>query len=110
MDIQPIVQTITERLQNSASVKTIYGEPISAGGRTIIPVAKIAYGFGGGSHGGENADSGGGGGVAAKPVGVLEVTPETTRYISLGMEKTIIGAVVAGVFLGLLLGKRLHRQ
>ena len=37
------------RLQNSASVKTVYGDPITAEGKTIIPVAKVTYGFGAGN-------------------------------------------------------------
>jgi uncharacterized spore protein YtfJ len=29
-------------------VKAIYGEPISAHGKTVVPVAKIMYGYGAG--------------------------------------------------------------
>jgi len=36
----------------NASVKNVFGEPIKAGDKTIIPVAQIAYGLGGGyGHG-----------------------------------------------------------
>jgi uncharacterized spore protein YtfJ len=30
-------------------VKAIYGEPISAHGKTVVPVAKIMYGYGAGA-------------------------------------------------------------
>ncbi len=48
MTIQELFQTISERVQRTASVKTVYGDPIAAEGRTIIPVARVRYGFGGG--------------------------------------------------------------
>ena len=43
------VESMLEPLSKSASVKSIYGDPISANGKTIIPVARVAYGFGGGT-------------------------------------------------------------
>ena len=73
MELKPVFQEIAEQLKSSASVKNVYGEPILAGGKVIVPVAKIAYGFGGGTGKKENGQEGegGGGGVAAKPVGVV---------------------------------------
>ena len=43
-----ILQQIGESLGSSATVKAVFGEPVHAAGRTVIPVAKVAYGFGGG--------------------------------------------------------------
>ena len=85
MSLQNYYQSFAERLQTSAHVKTVFGEPIEAAGRTIIPVASVAYGFGGGpAKEGENDTvmqaAGGGGGVRSKPLGVLEVTEESTRF------------------------------
>jgi hypothetical protein len=48
MMIGDVLNAITERLHSTAHVKTIYGEPIVAEGKTIIPVAEVKYGFGGG--------------------------------------------------------------
>lgn len=50
--VQDLFQSLAERLQQSANVSSVFGEPIAAQGRTIIPVAKISYGFGGGAAGG----------------------------------------------------------
>ena len=67
MSIQGLFKNISERVQSTASVKAIYGEPISAEGKTIIPVARVAYGFGAGvgcqdlqpdSHDGEKPATG----------------------------------------------------
>ena len=46
--MSPRLESMFEPLTRSASVKSVYGEAISANGKTIIPVARVAYGFGGG--------------------------------------------------------------
>ena len=71
MSLQNILQSIMERLQGSASVKMVFGEPIDTKEKTIIPVAKVAYGFGAGSGGNKKMESkesmgGGGGGVCGE--------------------------------------------
>jgi uncharacterized spore protein YtfJ len=77
---EELVATITERLKASADVKIVYGEPQVVEGKTIIPVAVASYGFGAGV-GTQGEGSGGGGGLRVKPVGVLEITAERTRFI-----------------------------
>ncbi len=64
--------------------KIIFGEPVTVEGKTILPVGRVRYGFGGGSGrkgNGEQHGSGGGGGLVAKPVGVVEITQSETRFI-----------------------------
>jgi uncharacterized spore protein YtfJ len=104
------LKSIIERLKDSAGIKSVFGEAIPAHKKTIIPVARIVYGFGGGSgkrvHGGEpNEGEGGGGGVAAIPVGVFEVTDEGTRFISLHDKRHLAGAALIGLCLGILLAR-----
>ena len=53
-----LLQSLKESVTSQAGLKLLYGEPISAHEKTIIPVAKIsfAYGAGAGSGGmGENS-------------------------------------------------------
>jgi uncharacterized spore protein YtfJ len=88
-----VVSSIAERLRTSARVEVVYGEERKIGDKTIIPIAVVAYGFGGGSGGGaapsENGASGvasgggggGGGGVRVQPVAVLEVTGDESRIL-----------------------------
>lgn len=101
MDIQGLLREITERVGASGSVKSVYGDPVTAGDRTVLPVAKIWYSFGaGGGRGkGDNEGAGGGGGgtVCARPAGALEVTPQGTRFIGYHDWK-MLGAAVAGGF------------
>jgi len=43
------LQSLKESILSQANVKAIYGEPIAAHGKTVIPVAKIMYGYGAGA-------------------------------------------------------------
>jgi len=47
-----MVSQIAERLKTSARVEVVYGEERKIGDKTIIPIAVVAYAFGGGSGGG----------------------------------------------------------
>jgi len=80
---EELIATISERLKAAADVKVVYGEPQVIEGKTIIPVAVASYGFGAGSGGGKQGTGGGGGGggMRVKPVGVVEITAERTRFI-----------------------------
>ncbi len=119
MAIQDFIHSLTERLHASADVGKVYGAPIAAEGKTIIPVARIGYGFGGGSGtatkkiteslhpAGEGG--GGGGGILVLPVGVFEVSQSGTRFVSLTDKRKLGITAAAGVFLGLMLGRRRRR-
>jgi hypothetical protein len=48
MGVHQILEPLLERLHIDANIKTIYGEPINLEGKTLIPVAKVMYGLGGG--------------------------------------------------------------
>ena len=115
MDIKQFFQSISENLSASADVTKVYGDPKVVEGKTIIPVAKVSYGFGGGFGVGQDNDKsgdggGGGGGVSASPVGVLEVTVDETRLIPFENKKKLVVAVIVGVLVGILLGKKLSRK
>jgi uncharacterized spore protein YtfJ len=107
---QEILQSLTERFATTANVKQVFGEPIEAQGKTIVPVARVWYHVGAGwggrkSDSGEGGQSGGGGGgggtVIASPVGVLEMTAEGVRFERFFDAKQAGILVGAGVLLGL---------
>jgi Sporulation protein YtfJ (Spore_YtfJ) len=81
---EDVVMRLSERLAITASARTVYGEPVHAYERTIIPVAKFGYGLGA-TSGGRNGENvgGGGGGVGAKPAGYIEITDQGTRYVAI---------------------------
>lgn len=116
MSLHDFSQVMMDRLQGSASAKIIYGEPVTAHGKTIIPVGKIAYGFGGGLGPGklrpQNLDKGsvgegGGGGVAATPVGIIEISEAGTRFIPIEQSWKPWAGLAAGLLVGLLLGRKI---
>jgi uncharacterized spore protein YtfJ len=101
MDIQDMLRGMGDRLSASASVKNVYGEPVVVGGRTVIPAARVRYGFGGGGGNRQNeAGGGGGGGVWAQPCGALEITPEGTRFIRFENRRAAGAALALGFLLG----------
>lgn len=119
---------IAELLERSLSIRHVYGDPVVRGNTTVIPVAKVAYGFGAGGgrgphrgrpgarnhdaegeehrHAAQGAGAGGGGGVRMSPVGALEIGPDGTRFVRFNRVGAWVGAAVAGLALGWLLGRR----
>lgn len=94
-----------DSLQASASVNAVFGQPVTAGDKVIIPMATVQYGlgFGFGEGTGQMADKAGvgtgggwGGGVSAKPLGLVEITPERTRIEPVVNEQTL---ALAGMLL-----------
>jgi uncharacterized spore protein YtfJ len=116
VNVPDIFRNVVDRLQTSAGVKTVFGDPVSAEGKTIIPVARVRYGFGAGGGSAsrpgtepgnddqqEDVGGGGGGGVEVTPVGFIEITPGETRYISFEERRRIVRTLVIGVLVALFL-------
>ena len=107
MEIEEALQSMV----NHGTVRTVYGDPITAEGRTIVPVARVRYGFGAGSgkRNGERPEQGGGGGggLIAVPVGVVEISREGTRFIPIGEEKWKTALAVG---LGICIGWQVAKQ
>jgi uncharacterized spore protein YtfJ len=118
MELSTLVDSIRDTISQNANIKAVYGDPIHAEGKTIIPVARMGYGFGGGSGtkaGGDPAargESGGGGGGGGKvvPLGVVEVTTSSTRYIPFMSPGRLAAAAAAGMLLGIWVGRRRGRR
>jgi uncharacterized spore protein YtfJ len=130
MTASDLLESIGEKLGSTATVKTVYGEPIQANGKTVVPIAKVAYGFGAGfgsghgKHNGhdiaahENASheaghearhgegGGGGGGVRAFPAGALEITDSGTRFVPFVDFRPLAAAFAMGALMGVLLFRR----
>ncbi len=112
-----LMTSITERLRLTARVETVYGEPQKLHGRTVIPVARVFYGFGAG--GGEapvqgNASAqtsggGGGGGISVRPMGALIISDVDERFISFRDWRGTVARAAAAFFFGYLVGRRAYR-
>jgi uncharacterized spore protein YtfJ len=117
MGVHQILEPLLERLHVDANIKTIYGEPIEVEGKTIIPVAKMMYGLGGGFGKAKTtnregykeeklAGESGGGGIRIMLMGVIEVSREKTHFVSLNNKKvSLLIAVLIAFLVGLILGR-----
>lgn len=103
--LDQFVERMAERVGARASVRAVFGDPIERDGITVIPVARVRWGFGGGAGSGpiamgpgtgegftpssEDGDarpgfgSGGGGGAIADPIGYLEIGPDGATFRSI---------------------------
>ena len=80
-----LIEKVAEKLGSAANIAAVYGSPIERGGATIIPVARVAWGFGAGSGTGAGAEGsgggeGGGGGATASPLGFIEIRDGSAEF------------------------------
>ena len=113
MNLQQVLEVFSHRLKSQVGNNTVYGEPIQAEGKTIIPVSRVTFGLGLGQGSNPNSPTsqsgeiglGMGGRVVAQPVGVLEVTTENTRFIPFQDTRKWLGVLLMGIGIGLWLKK-----
>lgn len=91
MSLNKLFDTV-EEARETAHWQAAFGEPHAVEDKTIIPVARVGYGFGLGfgsgpvqpEEAGEPATSGegggAGGGATAKPLGAVVVTPDGVYF------------------------------
>ncbi len=122
LETQPrakLVERLAELVGGAAGAHLVYGEPVERQGITIIPVARVRYGFGGGTgrkpHAGARADEegeGGGGGVQAMPVGFLILRDGEATYRPIRDPARLTGlalAIGAGLWLAFRALSRVRR-
>lgn len=115
-----LVERVVRQLALSASAEAVFGQPVEAHGRTVIPVARVYFLYGAGT-GPELAgrtverppdgrltpalsSGGGGGGMGiARPAGYIEIGPEGTRFVPATRDWKGTLALAALVGLGLAL-------
>ncbi len=92
--IDRMLDKLGERIGMRASVRAVFGEPVERGEVTIIPVARVRWGYGGGSGTGPvrsdsgdgqtmSGGSGAGGAVMTDPMGYVEVRHDGATYVPL---------------------------
>ena len=122
MSVTTPFEPIARVFERNLSVRHVYAEPVRHGDTTVIPVAKVAYGFGAGSgrrpaprsEANSNADAGGaeaqggggGGGARLTPIGALEIGPRGTRFIRYNELPRLAGVFALGLGVGVLLASR----
>lgn len=84
-----ILESLANKVGVRAGAHAAFGEPVEREGVTVIPVAKVRFGFGGGSgrgieEKGEKGEigegSGGGGGAMTSPLGFIEIKDGSAEF------------------------------
>lgn len=94
MDITEVVRVVMEQIKETVRSETVVGAPVQAADSVIVPVSRVAFGFGaGGGESGEGAKQSGMGtgcGVAIEPVAFVVVSQGKAQLLPLkGREATL---------------------
>ncbi len=102
-----------DAMRKEANVNACFGAPVTTEGRTVIPVARVGYGFGMGTGhprlppGGSGEEHlaaspggrGGGGGMTSSPIGLIEIEPEGVHVEPiLDQQRVAIVAMLVGAW------------
>ncbi len=103
-DVFDTIENAMQMLRERLSVTTVYGDPVTADGITVIPVSRVSFGFGGGGGSGVtprgvsdetlagNGDAaiqagsgmgGMGGAGTVEPLGYIEISATGSRWVPL---------------------------
>jgi len=107
-------ETLVERLGHlinvHANAKQVFADPIERDGVTVVPVAKVQWGFGGGGLGTGSIERGGaGGGVRATPTGFIEIRDGHAEFRPIRDASDVLviaGTAFAAAAIGFLLAQR----
>ncbi len=113
-DAPNFLERMAEKLGVQARSASVYSEPIEKNGITIVPVAKVRWGFGGGGGAGGAKDgmghgSGGGGGMRVTPVGYIELKDGQSEFKPIRDASSFVPAILAGGAVGFLLLRALRK-
>ena len=99
--------SVIEMMRNmadNATVRTVFGEPVTEDGITLIPVAKVSGGAGGGGgtgpdqKGQEAHGTGGGIGLSARPVGAYVIRNGRVSWRpAVDVNRVILGGQIVAV-------------
>ncbi|MDR3012795.1 MAG: hypothetical protein LBU70_06260 [Chitinispirillales bacterium] len=98
MALQDVINTALERIQHIAKTETIFGEPMTVGDVTLIPVSKVSVGFAAGGAGkGDKSGSGAGtgGGVNVTPVAFISISNGEVKAHSISSGDIDLGKLLS---------------
>ncbi len=105
-----LIERLAGKLGINTNARTVYGDPVINNGVTVIPVAKIAYGLGGGSGGSkEGSGEGAGAGVSATPMGYIEIKDGETSFRRIFDPLALAPLIIAGGVAGTMILRGIYR-
>ncbi|MGW2225059.1 GerW family sporulation protein [Streptomyces formicae] len=112
-----LLDQLADKLGGRARGTVVFGEPVVSQDVTVIPVARIGFGFGG-NTGQEAGDDGAtgvlGGGAEARPLGFIEIRAGRTTYKPIrdpwvNTLAPLTGGILAGAAIARYLARRARR-
>jgi uncharacterized spore protein YtfJ len=113
------LERLARRLGLNASAKAVFAEPVERDGVTIVPVAKVRWGFGGGSGSGrklrkgdireKGSGGGAGGGVHVSPLGYIEIKDGEVEYKPIRDPAALVPLLAVGGIVGWILLRGLRK-
>jgi hypothetical protein len=93
MSTKGLIESAIEHVRTSASVKTVFGEPVRVDGKTFIPVAKVP------------AKQNVGTAATARPIGVVEIDGTQTKFLAFGQARRFAWVAAISAAVGLFVGR-----
>src|SRR5689334_17374312 len=84
------LRSLIGQVAGNARADVAFGTPQVIGQRTLIPVARVIYGYGAGNGDSTKQQGGAGGGLAVRPFAVVEVTQDQVRIVPIVDVQTMI--------------------
>jgi uncharacterized spore protein YtfJ len=112
------IDRFARRMGAQANASAVFGTPVERSGVTVIPVARIRWGFGGGEGTGakdlgdeanSGEGSGGGAGVMASPVGYIEIRDGSASFERIPDPSRLVPLIIASGFTAWLTLRGLRR-
>lgn len=116
-DADKAAMDVLRRVVDGTTARTVFGDPITQDGVTVLPVARINSAGGGGGGAGpqpgardrEGEGTGAGLALAAKPIGVFVIRKGRVNWRpAVDINRVVLGAQVVGI-IGLLTLRALAR-
>lgn len=99
-NIKEIMDTTMDKLHAMVDANTIIGEPITAGGITILPISKVSFGLASGGsdipnkHSQQIFGGGGGAGVSITPVAFIAIKDGDARLLQIYSDATSVDRAI----------------
>jgi uncharacterized spore protein YtfJ len=87
--------SLAHRLGLPAGANLVFGDRVEHDGIVVIPVAKAAWGIGGGIDGAKDS-GGGGGGASVTPFGYVQISDGDARFHRIFSPLNAVAVIIAG--------------
>lgn len=97
MEITEVVRVVMEQIKEAVRSETVVGAPVESADAVIVPVSRVAFGFGaGGGENGEGGESGMGAGCGAaiEPVAFVVVSHGKAQLLPLKSREATLSRIV----------------